>query len=466
MSEWSDKETQSCQFQDKRIGDRFRQILAAVGSLPGESIPQACQNWAETKAVYRFLSNERVNAQNILSGHIHETSKRITACEGPVLVLHDTCEFIFKRKDPKPIGSTRKLPSNERINGAFGLSRTACGCLLHASLAITPEGLPLGLTASHHWSRKEFKNTTAMKKKVNPTRVPISTKESQRWLDNISRTHEVTDCDAQKLVHVGDREADIYELFSLCAQLNTYFLVRVCVNRLADESTLSEEIALSKKRFSKRIKFDDAKGNKVSTRLGVKVKKLLLHPPTYKTKEYDDLDVTVVSAVEEKKPADRDRIRWTLITNLPVTTKADALNVLHWYKERWKIEVYFKVLKSGLGLESSKLRERKRLERWIALCCLVGWRIQWLTMLARESDTFPETCVFSKSECLILKRTAKLHDGAAGIKVYLYALAMLGGYLNRTKDPPPGIVVIWRGVRRLSELRQGYEMAFEKDMGN
>jgi len=58
-----------------------------------------------------------------------------------------------------------------------------------------------------------------------------------------------------------------------------------------------------------RTPCDDAKGSKVSTQLGVKVKKLLLHPPTYKTKEYDDLDVTVVSAVEEKKPADRDRIR-------------------------------------------------------------------------------------------------------------------------------------------------------------
>ena len=146
--------------------------------------------------------------------------------------------------------------------------------------------------------------------------------------------------------------------------------------------------------------------------------------------------------------------------------KADALNVLHWYKQRWKIEVYFKVLKSGLGLGSSKLRERKRLERWIAVCCLVGWRIQWLTMLARESETFPETRVFAESECLILKRTGKLREDEAGIKVYLNALAMLGGYLNRAKDPPPGIIVIWRGVRRLSELRQGYEMAFEKDMGN
>jgi len=466
MSQWSDQETENCQFQDKRIGDRFRQILEAVGSLPGESIPQACQDWAETKAVYRFLSNDRVNAQNILSGHFHETSKRIAACEGAVLVLHDTCEFVFKRKDPKPIGSTRKLPSNERIKGAFGVSRTACGCLLHASLAITPEGLPLGLTASHHWSRRNFKNTTTMKKKVNPTRVPISTKESQRWLDNISRTHEVTDCEPQKLIHVGDREADIYELFSLCSQLNTYFLIRVCVNRLAEESTITEELALSEKSFSKRIEFDDAKGNKISTRLGVKVKKLLLHPPIYKAKHYDDLHVTVVSAVEEKKPSDRDRIRWTLITNLPVAKKADALNVLDWYKQRWKIEVYFKVLKSGLGLESSKLRKRKRLERWIAVCCVVGWRIQWLTMLARESETFPETRVFAKNECLILKRTGKLSDEQAGIKVYLYALARLGGYLNRTSDPPPGITVIWRGMRRLSELRQGFELAFEKNVGN
>lgn len=176
----------------------------------------------------------------------------------------------------------------------------------------------------------------------------------------------------KKLIHVGDREADIYELFSLCSQINTHFLIRVCVNRLANESTLMEELALNKKRFTKRIEFDDAKGNKVSTQMNVKVRKLLLHPPEYKAKDYEDLPVTVVSAVEETEPADRDRIRWTLITNLPVMRKADAVNVLHWYKQRWKIEVYFKVLKSGMGLESSKLRERKRLERWIALCCLVG----------------------------------------------------------------------------------------------
>lgn len=466
MSEWFDEETEHCHFKDKRIGDRFRQIIRSVAASPGESIPKACQDWAETKAVYRFLSNARVCAQEILGGHFHQTSERVSACQGPVLVLHDTSEFTFKRKDPKPIGSTRKLPTNKTILAAFGKNTTVCGCLLHASLAITPEGLPLGLTDCYQWSRHAFKNTRAMKKKINPTRVPISTKESQRWLDNILRTHETTNCDPQKLIHIGDREADIYELYSLCSQLNTHFLVRVCVNRLANESTLAEELMLSEKKFSKRIEFDDTDGNRVSTRINVKVKKLLLHPPVNKSREYDDLHVTVVSAVEEKQPADRDRIRWTLLTNLPVKNKADTLKVLDWYKQRWKIEVYFKVLKSGMAVEQLKLRDRKRLERWIALCCVVSWRIHWLTMLAREAETFPEAYVFADTECLILKRTAKLHDAASGITVYLYALAKLGGYLDRTTDPPPGIIVMWRGIRELSKLRRGYEIALGEDVGN
>jgi len=466
MSDWSEQEIDSSQFKDKRIGNRFKQILSVLGSLPGESIPQVCQSWAETKAVYRFLSNERVDPQEMLSGHYHESAKRIAANDGPVLVLHDTCEFTFKRKDPKPIGSTRKIPSNERIHGAFGHSRTACGCLLHASLAITPEGLPVGLTATHQWSRREFKGTNAKKNKINPTRVPIARKESQKWLDNITATHQVARCHPQKLIHVGDREADIYELFDQCSQLDTYFLVRICVNRLANESTVVEELATGVKGFVTRIEFDDSTGKTISTRLRVKKKRVVLHPPEYKSKYYDDLVVTVVSAVEEKKPTDRDRIRWTLITNLPVSNKSEALRVLEWYKQRWKIEIYFKVLKSGMKIESSKLRERKRLERWIAMCCIVAWRIQWMTMLARETESFPESRVFSPTECLILKRTGNINPSTRGIKTYLNALAQLGGYLSRKNDRPPGIIVIWRGIRRLNELTRGYELAINENVGN
>jgi len=192
----------------------------------------------------------------------------------------------------------------------------------------------------------------------------------------------------------------------------------------------------------------------------------VLHPPEYKSKYYDDLVVTVVSAVEEKKPTDRERIRWTLITNLPVSNKSQTLRVLEWYKQRWKIEIYFKVLKSGMKIESSKLRERKRLERWIAMCCIVAWRIQWMTMLARETESFPESRVFSATECLILERTGKINPSTRGIKTYLNALAQLGGYLSRKNDLPPGIIVIWRGIRRLNELTQGYELAINENVDN
>jgi hypothetical protein len=129
--------------------------------------------------------------------------------------------------------------------------------------------------------------------------------------------------------------------------------------------------------------------------------------------------------------------------------------------------VYFKVLKSGLGLESSKLRESGRQRDGLPCAVLLAGVITGLLfLLARESKAFSETLVFAKSDCHILKRRCKLSDEQTGIKVYLYALAMLGGYLNRKAGPPPGIIVILRGMRRRRVLRQGYEMDLHQDMGN
>ena len=84
--------------------------------------------------------------------------------------------------------------------------------LLHASLAVTPDGLPLGLTAAKFWSREKFRGTMALKRKVNPTRVPIERKESMRWLDNMRLSTELIGM-PERCVHIGDRESDIYELF-------------------------------------------------------------------------------------------------------------------------------------------------------------------------------------------------------------------------------------------------------------
>jgi hypothetical protein len=105
---------------------------------------------------------------------------------------------------------------------------------MHSSLAVTTEGLPLGLAAIKFWSRSKFKGTNALKRSVNPTRVPIEEKESIRWLENLQRSTELLG-EATRCVHTGDRESDIYELFCLAEQSGTKFLVRTCVDRLAGD---------------------------------------------------------------------------------------------------------------------------------------------------------------------------------------------------------------------------------------
>ncbi len=81
-------------------------MLEQIGDAVGESVPMACQDWANTKAAYRFSSNERVNEADILSGHFEATRERFAAGHGPVLVLHDTTEFSFQRERMQPIGIT------------------------------------------------------------------------------------------------------------------------------------------------------------------------------------------------------------------------------------------------------------------------------------------------------------------------------------------------------------------------
>src|SRR6266498_5750337 len=96
---WIDRETGGCEFRDARLGDRFRKLLAQIGSAMGESIPLVCQDWANTKAAYRFFSNDRVSEADILAGHFQSTRDRAAvAAEGLVLVLHDTTEFSYQRE--------------------------------------------------------------------------------------------------------------------------------------------------------------------------------------------------------------------------------------------------------------------------------------------------------------------------------------------------------------------------------
>src|SRR3954468_18823621 len=101
---WIDHEIAGCRFADERLGRRLRALLGQMAGAMGGSIPLACQDWANTKAAYRFFSNDRVGEGEILGGHFRSTRDRAAGVGGPIMVLHDTTEFSYRRRRPERVG--------------------------------------------------------------------------------------------------------------------------------------------------------------------------------------------------------------------------------------------------------------------------------------------------------------------------------------------------------------------------
>jgi hypothetical protein len=460
---WWESELAGCVFADARLGQRLHKLIERMGGAIGASLPLACQDWANTKAAYRFFSNDRVSEEQILAGHFQSTRERFAAAEGTILVLQDTTEFTYQRERPEAIGITYSVNSGKDKAGRFRM-HTVCGLLMHASLAVTTDGLPLGLAAVKFWSRQKFKGTAALKRKVNPTRVPIEHKESVRWLENMRQSTGLFG-DPARCVHVGDRESDIYELFCTARELGTHFLVRSCVDRLAGDGghTIAKEMNEAQVGGLHAVEVRDGKGRTETALVELKCRRVHVLPPIGKQKRYPALALTVIHAKERATPADRPAIEWKLITDLPVATHEAAVEKLRWYAQRWKIEVFHKILKSGCRAEEARLRTAERLVRLIAVFCILGWRVFWMTMMRRVAPDAAAKLVLTGVEIALLDRLVpdKGHEppGAGTLSSYLTKLARLGGYLARAKDPPPGSTVMWRGLSRLTDIKLGVMLA-------
>jgi Transposase DNA-binding len=461
---WVDAELTGCKFRDERLGRRLRKLLQQIGSDVGQSIPLVCQDWANTKAAYRFLSNDRVSEREILTGHFRSTGSRAAAADGTILVLHDTTEFTFQREKPQSIGFTHTTSigrKRQKDIDRLKTPRAICGILMHSSLAITTEGLPLGLAAIKFWTRKKFKGTKELKRHIHPTRVCIEKKESVRWLENLTQSTELIG-DPDRCVHIGDRESDIYELFCTAVDNDTHFLVRTCADRLAGEGdhTIADEMNEVGVKGLHTIEVRNKSGERSEALLELKYRRISVLPPLGKQKRYPGLTLTVIHATERGEPKNREKIHWKLITDLPIHSRKEAIEKLEWYAMRWKIEVFHKILKSGCRAEQSKLRTAERLVNLISVFCILSWRIFWMTMVNRSDPNSSPTLALTQLEIRLLDRLLtdkgeKSPGGKKTISSYLVKIARLGGYLARKNDPPPGNMVMWRGLSRLSDLTLG-----------
>ena len=321
---------------------------------------------------------------------------------------------------------------------------------MYASLAVTTAGLILGFSAVRFWSRQKFKGTAALKRKVDPTRVPIEQKESYRWLENMRQSTELLG-EPARCVHVGDRESDIYELFCTAQELGTHSLVRTCVDRLAGDGghTIADEMQETRLKGMHRIEVRNGQGRIEAALLELRYRRILVLRPVGKQKRYPALTLTVIHAKGRGKPMGQPAIEWKLITDLPVTTRATAIEKLRWYAQRWKIEVFHKTLKSGCRAEEARLRTAERLVRLIAVFYILSWRVFWMTMLRRAAPDAATALILTKAQIRLLDRLVPdkkpSRSGEETLSSCLPKVAQLGGYLAHTKDLPPGNTVMWRG---------------------
>ena len=242
------------------------------------------------------------------------------------------------------------------------------------------------------------------------------------------------------------------------------------MDRLAEDGThtVAQEMNEVQLKGLHRIKVRDQQGNGSEAILEIRYRRIRVLPPIGKQKRYPELTLTAIYAQERGTPKDREPIDWKLLTDLPVSSRTEAIEKLLWYASRWKIETYHKMLKSGCKAEESRLRTADRLVNLISVFCILSWRLFWMTMLNRSVSGMPSGAVFSETERQLLDHLVpdRHVDRAVNrsLSFYIIKLARLGGYLARTGDPPPGNTVMWRGLSRLTDIELGFNAA--KLVGN
>jgi hypothetical protein len=470
---WAQKEFGNIFLGDKRLTNRLIKIADQLSESPELPINNACGDWHQTKAAYRFFKNENVNSEAILTEHQKQTVMRANNHK-TVLVVQDTSYITYSHPKTKGLGLIAR-------NRTFASNKTSesRGLVMHTAMAVTQEGLPIGIIDQKIFSRPE---RPKLKKgeinKLYRNAIPIEEKESKKWLECLISTNKSFSNSATRVITIGDREADIYELFELAKNQNSEILVRGSQNRRINKNDLKAK--KSGEPIWPFMKNKSAQGvieivipsqaplNKEERKaqLEVRFQKFTMNPPTQhlamNTKTIN-LELYAIHLSEIASVNEEEKIEWMLLTNIPVVDLDGAIEKLRWYCLRWRIEIFHKILKSGFKVESCRLAEADRLIRYLHLISIIAWRIFWLTHLSRHHPTLPCSTILANSEWKVLylkvNKTLTPPMQEPTVQQVTKWIAMLGGFMGRKNDGDPGPIVLWRGWKRLFDLNEGWNLA-------
>ena len=409
---WAHNEFGNAPLGDTRLSRRLVEIARDKGEKPGDAYTAVVKGeWPKVKAYYRMIDQPEESAvtmANILAPHRERTIQRMQA-QQTVLCIQDGTDLDYS-----------SLSQCEGL-GVIGTNQTGAqsgGLYLHSTMAITPDGLPLGILRA---------KCSAPEPKPQDDRrtykeIPIEEKKTFCWIEGL---RDCTEMAAQmpktRLVSVMDREADFFELFEEHRRNPVIdLLVRAKHDRVTGgelklfetvrQTPVRERLCIQVPRQSARPKKSKQKVRPKraarTAEVSLRYNSVELPAPSHRP-DMDPILLWIVHVSEDCPPADAEPIEWFLLTTMEIVTADDAVNCVRWYCKRWRIEDWHRVLKSGCRVEQAAHKTVVRLKRALAINLVIAWRIMLMTLLGRETPELPADVLFSDLEMDVLRAYAK-----------------------------------------------------------
>jgi hypothetical protein len=439
---WAARLSAATTLPDGRLNIRLGIILEHFASRPTDSIPQAAGDWGQAKAVYRFLDNDRVIEGDLRAGVALDTAR---LCQGQevILAVQDTTAL--------------NLAANGAIDelGPTGPGGSGRGLFAHTTLAVTVAGAVVGVLGQQFWVRPR-------KGAPGP-----GEKESAKWVVGIDQARQAlygAGDQPPRLIHVMDREGDAYEVMQWIDDAGDSAIIRCAQDRLVDGPVRAAHEAVRAEPALGRSWLTVPRSHGRTARdalVEVRALSVTLTPDREKYPHAWAMTWTLVEVREPDPPPGVEAVHWRLWTREPAATAAEAWEVARKYTRRWPIEEFHLTLKSGCRIEGLRLETWGRLAKALVLYSAVAARVVSLRDLSGGDPDAPATVLLSEEECAIL--TARCGRGKPSpyltMKQAVLWIGRLGGHLNRKGDGMPGVRTLWRGLRDLGLLVEGYRVA-------
>lgn len=428
---------------DKRLVKRTHIICLDLLENAHSVVKKFSKNPLHQRAAYDYFSSRKVSPEALFQPHQDHTLEVIDQeSTSDILVLHDTTVYNFTTH-----------PAKIHIGRVGKGHQDYYGVAQHTSLAITPCNRPLGFLNLKYFDYDDF-NTS-----LSRTKRPLEEKATGRWISAINHIKKLSL--QKKIIHIADRESDFYGC--LKSLEHEWFIIRAShKNRYVqrDSQSLRLRDLLEKQTLQKGFElsiYDTQKGAYTLSKFSCQIVKDVEIPEPHRPQKKGESPIRchVVRVFDEER-------EWILYTSLPLDTREDIFKVLDYYRKRWHIESYFKVLKTTFKAEEIALHQSKEaILNLLTLLNMMALRIYWTIYSARNEENEPALKAFQECEIQALQTYLRVPlNNNISIKEMYLMIARLDNHPGRiTKSiAPPGIITISRGLQKLYTLTQMFQI--------